>query len=185
MRLQLPQIEGIIRRRLLVNFRVEPEVIQRQLPARFRPKLHAGSAVAGVCLIRLEEIRPAGFPGLLGVSSENAAHRIAVVWEENGEPREGVYIPRRDSGSVTIGWPGAGSFPVSMGPLAFRFRIPGSLWICAWSRVTGSSSWRCVVRQPMKCRLSRSSLPWRKLRDSSSRGPSATRQHARDRGWTR
>ena len=46
------KIHGIIRRRLLVNFRVEPAVIQRLLPARFRPKVHAGHAVAGICLIR-------------------------------------------------------------------------------------------------------------------------------------
>jgi hypothetical protein len=33
------------------------------------------------------------------VSSENAAHRIAVEWNEGGVGREGVYIPRRDTSS--------------------------------------------------------------------------------------
>ena len=32
--MRLPKVHGVIGRRLLVNFRVEPEVIQRQLPAR-------------------------------------------------------------------------------------------------------------------------------------------------------
>ena len=59
--MKLPIIEGVINRRILVNFRVEPEVIQKQLPSRFRPKLHAGRAIAGICLIRLEQIRPKGF----------------------------------------------------------------------------------------------------------------------------
>jgi hypothetical protein len=98
--MKLPKIQGIIRRRILVNFRVTPEVMQRQLPARFRPKLHEGSAIAGICLIRLEQIRPVGLPAFLGISSENAAHRIAVVWEdEQGKLQEGVYIPRRDTDS--------------------------------------------------------------------------------------
>src|SRR5208282_6599689 len=33
----------------------------------------------------------------LGISSENAAHRIAVEWDQDGEQHEGVFIPRRDT----------------------------------------------------------------------------------------
>ncbi|MDB6124535.1 MAG: hypothetical protein JWQ71_3528 [Pedosphaera sp.] len=98
--MKLPTIQGIIRRRILVNYRLPPEVVQRQLPPKFRPKLHAGSAIAGICLIRLEEIRPKGMPSFFGISSENAAHRIAVLWDdEQGKTQEGVYIPRRDTNS--------------------------------------------------------------------------------------
>src|ERR1043166_2387439 len=98
--MRLPQIHGIIRRRILVNFRIDPEVIQRQLPPKFVPKLHAGSAIAGICLIRLEQIRPTGLPSFLGLSSENAAHRIAVLWKnEADQMEEGVFIPRRDTNS--------------------------------------------------------------------------------------
>lgn len=98
--MRLPIIHGLIRRRLLVNFRVDAEVMGRFLPAPFRPKLHRGWAIAGICLIRLEEIRPRWLPRACGFSSENAAHRIAVVWNEpSGESREGVFIPRRDTGS--------------------------------------------------------------------------------------
>ena len=98
--MRLPIIHGLIRRRLLVNFRVDAEVMSRFLPSPFRPKLHSGYAIAGICLIRLEQIRPAWLPRFLGISSENAAHRIAVVWDEpEGKEREGVFIPRRDTGS--------------------------------------------------------------------------------------
>jgi len=98
--MRLPVIHGLIRRRLLVNFRVDAEVMSRFLPSPFRPKLHRGYAIAGICLIRMEQIRPARLPAFLGVSSENAAHRIAVQWDEpSGVEREGVYIPRRDTGS--------------------------------------------------------------------------------------
>jgi hypothetical protein len=108
----IPNVHGTIRRRILVNFRVDPEVIQRILPAPFRPKLHRGSAIAGICLIRLEDIRPKRFPKLVGLSSENAAHRIAVVWnDDDGTPREGVYIPRRDTGSLITQLTGGRLFP--------------------------------------------------------------------------
>lgn len=97
--MRLPTIQGIIRRRILANFCVDPEVIQRQIPARFRPKLHDGYAVAGICMIGLEGIRPKLMPKSMGVSSENAAHRIAVLWDEDGVTKEGVFISRRDTNS--------------------------------------------------------------------------------------
>lgn len=50
--MQLPIIQGVIARRLLINYRVAPEVIARLLPAPFRPKLVDGMAIAGICLIR-------------------------------------------------------------------------------------------------------------------------------------
>jgi hypothetical protein len=98
--MRIPVIKGVIKRRLLVNFAADPDVVQRILPQPFRPKLHEGRAIAGICLIRLEKIRPAGLPGVLGFSSENAAHRIAVEWTDAASiEREGVFIPRRDTGS--------------------------------------------------------------------------------------
>lgn len=98
--MRIPVLKGTIKRRLLVNFRVDPAAIQRLLPAPFRPKLHRGHAIAGICLIRLEHIRPAGLPAAMGLASENGAHRIAVEWTDaSGIPREGVFIPRRDTGS--------------------------------------------------------------------------------------
>jgi hypothetical protein len=98
--MRLPVINGLIRRRLLVNFRVDEEIMRRFLPSPFRPKLHRGYAIAGICLIRLEQIRPGWLPAFCGISSENAAHRIGVLWDEpSGGSREGVFIPRRDTGS--------------------------------------------------------------------------------------
>jgi hypothetical protein len=98
--MQLPLIQGLIDRRILANYRVAPDVLAPLLPAPFRPKLVNGYGIAGVCLIRLKQIRPRGLPGFLGIRSENAAHRIAVEWDdEQGATREGVYIPRRDSSS--------------------------------------------------------------------------------------
>jgi Uncharacterized conserved protein (COG2071) len=109
--MQFPNVHGIIRRRLLVNYRVDPSIVRRQLPSPFRPKLHAGYAVAGICLIRLEDVRPKRVPRMFGLSSENAAHRMAVVWDDDGLRREGVYIPRRDTGSLINHLGGGRVFP--------------------------------------------------------------------------
>lgn len=110
--MHLPVIQGLIRRRLLVNFRVDAEVMRRFLPPPFRPKLHCGYAIAGICLIRLEEIRPAGLPRFCGLSSENAAHRIAVNWDDpSRESRKGVFIPRRDTASWLNHLAGGRIFP--------------------------------------------------------------------------
>src|ERR1700674_3635491 len=109
--MRLPTIAGVIRRRLLLNFRVDPGVMARQLPAPFVPKLHKGFAIAGICLIRLEAIRPKGLPRGLGLSSENAAHRIAVQWQAESGTEEGVFIPRRDSNSLMNQLAGGRLFP--------------------------------------------------------------------------
>jgi hypothetical protein len=108
---RVPTITGLIRRRLLVNFRAEPAAVQRLLPSRFKPKLHAGHAIIGICLIRLEQIRPRWMPATLGISSENAAHRIAVEWQTAEGMHEGVYIARRDSGSWLNHLAGGRIFP--------------------------------------------------------------------------
>ena len=92
------------------------------VPAPFRPKLIEGRAVAGICLIRLSHVRPAGVPARLGVESENAAHRIAVTWEEGGRVREGVFIPRRDTSSRINALLGGRVFPVVQHHASFDIR---------------------------------------------------------------
>jgi hypothetical protein len=109
--MQIPIIRGIIDRRILVNFRVDAGVLARLLPAPFRPKLVNGAGMAGVCLIRLRDIRPRFLPSFLGISSENAAHRIAVEWDQDGNTREGVFIPRRDTSSRLNTLAGGRLFP--------------------------------------------------------------------------
>ncbi len=102
---------GDIERRLLVNYRVEPAALTGLLPAHLRPQLVDGWAVAGICLIRLGSLRPSGLPPRLGLTTENAAHRIAVEWEERGTRRSGVFIPRRDSNSRLTWLLGGRVFP--------------------------------------------------------------------------
>ena len=64
--MQIPVLRGIIDRRILVNYRVDPEVLEKLLPQPFRPKLINGVGMAGICLIRLKQIRPRFLPLVLG-----------------------------------------------------------------------------------------------------------------------
>ncbi|MDF9745799.1 DUF2071 domain-containing protein [Natrinema salsiterrestre] len=98
-----PTLRGVIDRRVLVNFRIPPEALESVLPDRFRPRTVAGPdgprAIGGICCIRLREMRLRGLPAAVGVTSENAAHRIGVEWDEDGATKTGVYVPRRDTSS--------------------------------------------------------------------------------------
>ena len=124
--MRIPVIKGMIKRRLLVNFRADRTAVQRILPPPFRPKLHREHSLVGMCLIRLEQIRPAGLPGVLGLSSENAAHRIAVEWTDAaGIQREGVFIPRRDTGSFLNRVAGGRIFPGEHHSARFSVRDSG------------------------------------------------------------
>lgn len=109
--ISIPALQGIIDRRILVNYAADPAVVQSLIPFPFRPKQFRGKAIVGICLIRLTHIRPRGLPRWMGISSENGAHRIAVEWDEEGITREGVFIPRRDTSSVFNSMVGGRLFP--------------------------------------------------------------------------
>ncbi|WP_144127148.1 DUF2071 domain-containing protein [Catellatospora sichuanensis] len=96
----LPRLQSEIQRRLLVNYRADPDLVARLLPEPFRPQLVRGAAVAGICLIRLGDTRLPGLPRAAGLrATENGAHRLAVEWNSPDGVRTGVFIPRRDSHS--------------------------------------------------------------------------------------
>jgi hypothetical protein len=63
----LPVLAGVVDRRLLINYSVDPDVVAGILPRPFRPQLVRGRAVAGICLIRLRNMRPAGLPSWVGL----------------------------------------------------------------------------------------------------------------------
>lgn len=109
--MKIPIIRGIIDRRILVNYHVDPTVLAQLLPARFRPKVTHGVGMVGICLIRLKRVRPTYLPSWFGISSENAAHRTAVEWDDNGTIREGVYVRRRDTNSRLNSLAGGRLFP--------------------------------------------------------------------------
>jgi hypothetical protein len=109
--MKLPVVAGWIERRVLLNYQVEPEVLTALLPAPFRPKLMRGKGVAGICLIRLRQVRPRPLPAVIGLASENAAHRVAVEWDGPDGTCEGVFVARRDTSSPFNVFSGGRLFP--------------------------------------------------------------------------
>lgn len=110
--MRIPVLAGTIDRRLLVNLRVEPEVVAGLLPEPFRPQVIGGFGVAGVDFVRLAKLRPVIMPaGLGGFTSEIAVHRIAVEWDADGTICTGVYMPRRDTSSRLTRVIGSRFFP--------------------------------------------------------------------------
>ena len=105
--MKIAVISGNIKRRFLINFRIDPKVLQNILPKHFKPILVNGYAVGGICLIRLENIKPKFIKINLGINSENAAHRFAVKFNN----KECVYIPRRDTDSRINNLVGGRLFP--------------------------------------------------------------------------
>jgi hypothetical protein len=104
-------VDCTIERRLLVNYRIDPAAVMRQLPSHFRPQLVSGWAVGGVCFIRLGGLRPAHFPSVVGMKTENVAHRFAVEWDDDQGTQVGVFIPRRDTNSRITALAGDRLFP--------------------------------------------------------------------------
>jgi hypothetical protein len=91
-------VRTVIDRRLLLTVRMEPSVVQRLLPDGLRPHLVDGSAVGGICFLRLRDLRPAGL-AVPGVATENVAHRFAIMRDDAGGEMAGVFVPRRDTSS--------------------------------------------------------------------------------------
>ncbi|GGT57312.1 hypothetical protein GCM10010207_66420 [Streptomyces atratus] len=115
-----PRLSSTVERRLLVNYRVAPDAAARLLPEPLRPQVVHGYAVAGICLLRLGNVRPAWAPKAFGLRSENAAHRIAVEWDGPNGVETGVYIPRRDTSSRLNAWAGGRVFPGEHGRADFE-----------------------------------------------------------------
>jgi hypothetical protein len=92
-------LNGIIDRRMLINYRIKPEVVKSLLPSHLDPLIINGYASGGICLLRLKDIGVKYSPSFLRITSENAAHRFLVSYHKGRQTIKGVYIPRRDTDS--------------------------------------------------------------------------------------
>lgn len=145
--LSMPAVSGVIERRILVNFRCDPGTVGKLLPAPFRPRRVNGFAVAGICLIRLGGLRPAFLPpGIIGLASENAAHRIAVEWDQDGAVREGVFIPRRDTNSRLNRLAGGRLFPGTHSAAGFQVWETGDRFKLEMRSGDGAARVRVLAR---------------------------------------
>lgn len=162
---KISKVEGVIARRILLNFWLDPEVARRLVPEPFEIITRNGFAVAGICLLRLEGMRPAGMPAALGLRSENMAHRIAVRYpaEVDGRRvmREGVYIWRRDTDSAMNVRLGGVLFPGTFRDAEFRIQeSERSLRMAVLTEDGGGdAAFRCSFGDEWKWTLLFSRLP--------------------------
>ena len=86
-------IDCIIERRLLVSYRIDPELVDALLPPPFRPQLVNGHAVGGVCFIRMRALRPVPLPRAAG----SAQSRTWLT----GSPSNGMTSREATAGSTS------------------------------------------------------------------------------------
>jgi hypothetical protein len=95
--------------------------------------------MAGICLIRLGHLRPVGLPAAAGITTENAAHRVAVEWDTPEGPRRGVYIPRRDTSSRLTALAGGRLFPGEHHRARFRVQERDGRYEVAFTSFDGTA----------------------------------------------
>jgi len=120
----MKEVTGIIDHRILLNFRIDPEVMKKNLPEEFTPKVVNGYAIGGICQVSLSEMRAKGMPSIVGTGSHNAAHRIAV----DSSQGEGVYVTRRDTDSWLNTMSGGRVFPGVYSKANFDVSVSGELY---------------------------------------------------------
>ena len=89
-----------------------------------------GRAVGGFCVIGMRSVRPGWLTPPVGIRTENAAHRIAMEWDDGERSRSGVYIFERHSSSLLPVLAGGRLFPgvqrhasFKLEETATRFRV--------------------------------------------------------------
>lgn len=129
-----------MRRRLLLTYRIDPEVARGIIPAPFRLPTRRRERRRGVCLIALTELRPGWVRPRWGISTENAAHRLAVEWDEGGVTRTGVYVIERHSSDIVPVVGGGRFFPGIQRRARFEIEETGARFRSGWRRPTRAYS---------------------------------------------
>ena len=120
----MKEVVGNIDHRILLNYRIDPEVMKKNLPDEFTPKVVNGYAIGGICQVSLSEMRMKGMPSFFGTRSHNAAHRIAV----HSSQGDGVYVTRRDTNSLLNSISGGRVFPGVYSKADFTVSSAGDIY---------------------------------------------------------
>lgn len=100
---RVPLLRQQWRRVTFLHWRVEPDAVQRLLPAGLTVQTHDGSAWLGLIPLHMVDVRPAGLPALPGLSSFPETNLRTYVSGPDG--RAGVYFFSLDADSawITVG----------------------------------------------------------------------------------
>ena len=90
-------VVGTIDQCLLFTFQSPPEWAEALLPDCLTPIVHNGCAFWNVVVCHVRDMRPRGFPRMLGVSYRHVAYRLYVRYQPEDAPAiEGLYFVRSD-----------------------------------------------------------------------------------------
>jgi hypothetical protein len=121
------KFSSTVQHRMLINYRVDPVVARSLVPTGMRPQLVDGSAVAGICHIQQNQLRPAWLKLPIGLAAESSAHRIAVEWDDATGTHSGVYVAERHSSSPLVRLAGGRLVPGVQKRARFRSSTGGDL----------------------------------------------------------
>jgi uncharacterized protein YqjF (DUF2071 family) len=127
-------MQGMVRRRFLINYPVEPSLLAPFVPPGGELSLHQGKAWLSDCFVHITGMRPTGVPQALGVSFHYLIHRTrARLPFPDGKKREAVLVldPTIDSRLLATFGAAATGVPFKRRPIEF---------------VTDGSAWRLGVR---------------------------------------
>ena len=98
-------MEGVFRRRVLLNFRADLNAVAPLLPAPLEPLLYEGFAIVGVCLIGMRNDAPKAFPAGKDVRRKTwptgPRHRgFEVLLAADG--RQGVDLARQERPDLVL-----------------------------------------------------------------------------------
>lgn len=86
-------MKTLFKRCFLVNFAIDPNVIQSLLPAPLVPDLYRDRAFLSIVIADMEQMRPAFLPSVFGITYNQVVYRVMVRCQ--GE--RGVYFIRSDA----------------------------------------------------------------------------------------
>jgi hypothetical protein len=91
-------IRASLSQRNIFNFRLEPEVLDRLLPASYlKPQVIKGSSVLSFCVLELRDVILSPFPSFLGFGTTSCAFRSGIIDRSGGRDEPAVYITDRNS----------------------------------------------------------------------------------------
>jgi len=127
-------MRGLVRRRFLINYPVEPALLEPFVPPGGELSLHQGKAWLSDCFVHISHMRPSVMPPGLGMSFHYLIHRTrARLPFPDGKKREAVLVldPTIDSRLLKTFGSAMTGVPFKRRPIEF---------------VTDGSAWRLGVR---------------------------------------
>lgn len=118
---RLAQATGILEDTVLLNFRTDPNVLKRLLPAPFVPRLVDGYGLVGILMFKMRDLACETNMGLPSPPSDHVLYRVAVSWQQGTRTHHGMYLLRHEVNTrLPVRQRKRGLFPVAAQPVRWH-----------------------------------------------------------------